>query len=281
MCTPIDPHDFSTVSHHFRFFFTSTKNFTETFCQNRLSILSACEDPSNMVIFGFGGYVWPQRQTNQMDLEVDLMSDPQQQGLITTTCSYRNEPNPVVGRHDKIFPMFEFETHGNMEALIKLESEFLNYLGFSKYQNPITNEYFRFTYDELCKKYGVEELTHDHENRMSTDISPVVFITDFPESTNPFWNMKRANGKARKVDIIIHGIETFGSAERSCDVSDMRQRFFTIEGGAYSKKLFQEFGKERTLKELDDFMNLKFIERCGGGIGVTRLIRGMKLSGLL
>ena len=35
------------------------------------------------------------------------------------------------------------------------------------------------------------------------------------------------------------------------------------------------------LKELDDFLSKDFFERSGGGIGVTRMIRAMKLSNLL
>ena len=34
-------------------------------------------------------------------------------------------------------------------------------------------------------------------------------------------------------------------------------------------------------KELDKFLQFNFFQRCGGGIGVTRLIRAMKLSNLL
>ena len=88
-------------------------------------------------------------------------------------------------------------------------------------------------------------------------------------------------GISKKVDVILHGIETFGSAERSCHPEDMRHRFNTIENGGYAKRLFQECGQDRTLKERDDFMTKKFFPRCGGGIGVTRLIRAMKMSNLL
>ena len=33
------------------------------------------------------------------------------------------------------------------------------------------------------------------------------------------------------------------------------------------------FGKDRVLKELDEFLQHDFIPRFGGGIGVTRMIR--------
>ena len=39
--------------------------------------------------------------------------------------------------------------------------------------------------------------------------------------------------------------------------------------------------KERVLKELDEFLAHDFMPRFGGGIGVTRMISGMKKAGLL
>ena len=52
-------------------------------------------------------------------------------------------------------------------------------------------------------------------------------ITDFPEMTSPFWNMSRNEGGAtsQKIDVILGGMETIGSAERSCDVDMMRDTF--------------------------------------------------------
>ena len=41
------------------------------------------------------------------------------------------------------------------------------------------------------------------------------------------------------------------------------------------------FGKERTDKELEDYLKFDFFERCGGGIGVTRLMRSMKKENLI
>ena len=88
-------------------------------------------------------------------------------------------------------------------------------------------------------------------------------------------------GEAKKVDVIIHGIETIGSAERSCDPAEMKRQFYTISDGGYSDILFSKFSKERVEDELNDFMEHKFFPRSGGGIGVTRMIRAMKLSGLI
>ena len=61
----------------------------------------------------------------------------------------------------------------------------------------------------------------------------------------------------------------------------MRNGFNTISDGEYAKILYSKFGRERVDKELDVFLSNKFIKRSGGGIGVTRLIRSMKLEGLI
>ena len=61
----------------------------------------------------------------------------------------------------------------------------------------------------------------------------------------------------------------------------MRDRFNTISDGGYKKKLYDLFGQERTDKEMDDYFKFDFFERCGGGIGMTRLIRSLKTEGLM
>ena len=45
--------------------------------------------------------------------------------------------------------------------------------------------------------------------------------------------------------------------------------------------LFDKFGKERVLDELEEFLNLNFFNRSGGGIGISRLIRSLKKEGLM
>ena len=129
----------------------------------------------------------------------------------------------------------------------------------------------------------IRRLEHEHETKLYTDFSPTYFITDFPEFTSPFWNMKRdENGRtAKKVDVILSGQETIGSAERETSKEEMLTRFQTIMDGGYRDKLVELFGEERTMAEMDDYLNFNFFERCGGGIGMTRLIRSMKAEGLI
>jgi len=266
----IDSKEFTTVVKKLREFFIS-KNFIEAHPQNRLSILAACEDPFTVATFNYAGQIWPLPQTGQMWLEYELLKNPTPPGYFCLSTSYREEPNPVEGRHDLIFPLFEFEMKGDMEALINLEKELLEYLGY----NPTSYPTKRDKYSTVAQSYNTSELTHDHETQMYENGEQVIVIlTDFPESTDPFWNMK-------KVDIILSGQETFGSAERETDTNVMWDRFHSICNGAYKKKLISLFGEERTMKEIEDYLKFDFFPRSGGGIGMTRLIRSMKMENLL
>ena len=125
----IDTAKFNYVVNKLRNFFLN-KKFLEVHTQNRLSILAACEDPFNVQTFNYAGNVWPLVQTGQMWLEYEILKKPDVAGYFCVTTSYRLEPNPVPGRHDIIFPMFEFEFKGNMEELIALQKELLTYLGY-------------------------------------------------------------------------------------------------------------------------------------------------------
>jgi len=251
--------------------FFLNKNFIEVPSQSRLSILAACENPHSVKTFEYGGLMWPLPQTGQMWLELELLKNPQWDGVFCITTSYREEKNPIPGRHELIFPMFEFESKGTMEDLVKLESELLSYLGFD---SPI-----EVNYEDVCDEYGgVSILENEHEERMWKEKGEVISLQNFPLRTNPFWNMKDGEGLTfRKVDVILYGQETIGSAERSCDINKMRKMFYTIENGAYAMKLFELFGRERVEQELDEFLSLQFFPRFGAGIGLTRMARAYTL----
>jgi aspartyl/asparaginyl-tRNA synthetase len=207
-----------------------------------------------------------------MWLEYELLKNPEWNGVYCISTSYRQEKSPIPGRHELIFPMFEFESKGTMKDMLKLESELLDYLGFDKPVNV--------NYDDVCEEYGgVEILEDEHETKMWNEKGSVVSLQNFPYRTNPFWNMKEGDNKIfNKVDVILFGQETIGSAERSCNVEEMRHNFYTIENGGYSAKLFELFGKERVEKELEEFLSHEFFPRFGGGIGMTRLARAYKLN---
>jgi len=267
----ISPVKFTKTVGLLRSFFLA-KGFQEVHTQNRLSILAACEDPFNVATYKYAGQVWPLPQTGQMWLEHELLTEPESKGFFCVSTSYRQEPNAIPGRHDIIFPMFEFEMPGDINDLRQMEIELCDHLGF----DPITQK----TYAEWQTYYKVEgELKAEHETDMYEKFGSCS-ITDFPEFTSPFWNMSRnTDGTSKKIDVILGGMETIGSAERSTDVEQMRDTFHTITDGAYSKLLFDLFGKERVEAELEKFLEFDFFPRVGGGIGMTRMISALDKLG--
>lgn len=269
MTALINPQHFSNAVDRLRSFFLS-KGFLEVHTQNRLSILAACEDPTTVSTFNYAGNIWPLPQTGQMWLEHELLADNNLPGVFCVSTSYRLEPNPVRGRHDLIFPMFEFEAPGTMKDLERMERELCEYLGFGE-----ADKFKAWKYEEAARVYEVKEIGHEEEDKLCHDSNGICFLTHFPYSTSPFWNMKKEGNTANKIDVLIKGMETIGSAERSSDTDEMREQFHTISDGEYSKLLYNLFGKERVEAELEEFLSHDFFPRFGGGIGLTRLIRAM------
>lgn len=264
----------ATVKKLREFFFA--KGFMEVHTQDRLSILAACEDPTTVATYEYAGQTWPLPQTGQMWLEYELLTQPKIPGVFCVSTSFRAEKNPIPGRHKIIFPMFEFESWGGIDELRKLEEELLIHLGLGS-----KDSFIHKTYDAFAAHYQVSELSHAEENKMEADFGKAVFLENFPVRTSPFWNMKKNGDYANKIDVIIAGAETIGSAERSCDPVEMRKQFETISEGGYAGLLYKLFGKDRVTAELDDFLKLDFKPRFGGGIGVTRLIDGLKKYNLI
>jgi len=271
-----------------RKFFKDEKGFIEVPTQSRLSILAACEDPNTISQFVFDGVNYPLPQTGQMWLEYELLRNHDFRGVYCISTSYRNEPNPIEGRHQKIFPMFEFESHGNMQDLMCLEVELLDYLGFDRWHKEEWCDEDVYStmvrYDDACTQLDVKNLEAEHEEHLQYNLKEhgdLFFLTDFPQRSHPFWNMKQNDEDKNlynKVDVIMYGQETIGSAERSCNTEEMREQFYSISDGQYAKLLFNHFSKERVEKELEDYLSLEMFPRFGGGIGMTRMARALELN---
>ncbi|MFH1405186.1 MAG: amino acid--tRNA ligase-related protein [Patescibacteria group bacterium] len=264
---------FSKVANSLRYFFLK-RGFIEVHTQDRLSILAACEDPTTVATYQYAGKVWPLPQTGQMWLEYELLTRPDVPGVFCMSTSYRSEKQFNDGRHKILFPMFEFEARGNIEDLQNMEAQLLEHLGYGR-----AYEFYRINYEDATTKFGVKELEDEHEQILCNTFGRATFLERFPEHTSPFWNMKRNNdGTSNKIDVLMDGMETIGSAERENDTGIMRESFHTISNGEYAKKLFELFGEERVEKELEDFLSLPMCPRYGGGIGMTRLLRSIKIG---
>ena len=267
----INPEKYTTAVTLLRDFFLA-RGFQEVHTQNRLSILAACEDPTTVATYNYNGEVWPLPQTGQMWLEYELLNNPEVPGFFCVSTSYREEKEIKEGRHDIIFPMFEFEMPGDIHDLEQMERELCEHMGFGNRHSVVDKDYL-----EWCDFFNTTELDHDQEEQMCKRWQGrVCMIKNFPNSTSPFWNMKQnGDGTAAKIDVIISGQETIGSAERSSDTDEMRSMFDTISDGLYANLLYDKFGKNRVDRELDKFLDLDFFPRVGGGIGITRLLHAM------
>lgn len=293
MVSNVDSLEFNAVIQKLREYCRS-QGLIEACVQQRRSILAACEDPKTVSVYNHGGQVWPLPQTGQMQLELETLNRPDCQGFFTLSTSYRNEPNPVEGRHELIFPMFEFEIRGDIQDLIEFEAGMLRHLGFNVPEKLVrfdlstgkTAGCMTGTWDDIAAHYNItgDDLGNNVETRIGQDFGPVFFLTDFPNKTSPFWNMRQNpvwKDHALKVDVLLCGMETFGSAERAVDKADMRREFSTISNGEYAQLLYSLFGRERVDREMDEYLENTFVQRSGGGIGLTRLIRAMKMEQLL
>jgi len=270
----VDSKKFSTVVQKLRQF-CYDQGWIEVSTQTRPSILAACEQPRTLTTHEISGVKYALPQTGQMWLEYELLRDPDSSGFFCLTASYRDEPNPIPGRHHKVFPLFEMETKGTMDDMIKKWTELLHHLGYQG-EFPVVD------YEEACKKYGVDEIDDEEEGFLNRDYGPVVFLARFPRRSNPFWNMKYSgNDLYAKVDVILSGQETLGSAERSCNNEEMLQMFNDLEDGEYKQHLYNRFSQERVDREVAEYLEYDMFPRFGGGLGVTRLIRSMELEGLL
>ncbi len=264
---------YDIMTHKLRHFFQDQKGYIEVPAQSRLSILAACEDPKTISKYNLAHIPYPLPQTGQLWLEYELLKNPQWNGVFCMTTSYRDEPSIIEGRHQRIFPLFEFESFGDVNELKKIEAELLTYLGF---QRPVS-----IFYEETCRKYNYPCLEAEHEDTLMNDYGNVISLEKFPKRSQPFWNMKRTpDGLFNKVDIILYGMETFGSAERSTNADEMRDQFFAVSDGQYAQLLFDTCGKDRVLQELNEYLSLPFVPRFGTGIGLTRLEHAMEKANL-
>ncbi len=255
--------------------FFRSRGLTQIDTQSKRSILAACEDPRTIATYNYAGEVWPLPQTGQMHLEEALLQNPSELGFYCMSTSYRQEPHPIEGRHDLMFPMAEFELPGDITVLEQFERDLLMFLKFYDLGDLVRGNYPRGDYDDVASDFGVAEIGADEEALIQDVFGDVFFLRNFPNSTSPFWNMKNNGTHASKIDVIIKGVETIGSAERSTNPDEMRHLFKTISGGMYCDILFALFTERRVMAELDTFLAHDFFPRCGGGIGITRMMKAL------
>lgn len=200
-------------------------------------------------------------------------------GYFAHNTSTRNESRAGDGRREFKFPLTEFEfinqsEESGFDELAEFISKLLVHLGFDA---PKLVEY-----EDECKKFGVEFIEDEEEQALCDKYGSTVLLGKFPLRSDPYWNMRHAgNGIFDKIDVIIHGFESAGTAVRSCNVDEMKKNIHLQDSGNYIQAMYNHFGKERVDDEINEYTDYKFVPRCGGGLGMSRIIRGMKIEGLL
>ena len=248
------------------------RGFLEIHPHPRQSFLAVADDVSTIMTYSDGEQSYLLPQTAYMWTEFELLKNPDLKGVFCCSTSYRQHQNPIPGRHENVFPMFDFEMQGGLDSIIKLEKELLAHFGFDK------NEFVDVNYQDALDDYGVYEVDSATEMRMGNDKSNSIFLKYKPESVLPYWGVKRENKDvARTADLLLFGMGTIGSSERSCDVDRMRTRFYEIDGGSYAKTLFNTFGQERVERELGEYLSLEMFPRSVASIGISRFVRALRM----
>lgn len=215
--------------------------------------------------------------------EIDQNKLPQKfslpKGYFAHNTSTRDEYKAGDGRREFKFPLTEFEfinetEESGFDELALFLSKLITHLGFS----PPEMVY----YEDECYHLGTEFIGDEEEQALCEKYGSVVLLGKFPLRTDPYWNMRHAGCDIYdKIDVIIHGFESIGSAVRSCNVREMRTNICLQDEGNYLRTMYEYFGKERVDTEIEEYFDYDFIPRCGGGLGMSRIIRGMKIEGIL
>lgn len=251
---------YNTVIHLLRKFLDKL-NFIELFTQNKLGILTICDDPKAMCTFNYGGYVWPLPQSSIIWLEHELFTNPDLAGIYTVCTTYKNDPNYSKKKSDNILeadvvvPNFEFVTFGEYSEIILLVVNLLQELGFLE-------KYTFVNYNQLVKRHGSTNLSIDV-------LAPTKGVTFVEHVPNQKWGMKYTS------KVYIYQTEILSFSEHLKDSNDLLETFFTLDNGHLSEYLYAQFSKERVDKELFNFINTRGKTVVSCSINIPNLMNVM------
>jgi hypothetical protein len=251
---------YNTVIHLLRQFLDKL-NFIELFTQNKLSILTICDDPKAMCTFNYGGYVWPLPQSSIIWLEYELLKNQELKGIYTACTTYKNDPNYTKKMSENVFeadivtPKFEFVTFGEYSDIIVLVVNLLQDLGF-------LDKYTFVNYSQVAKRRGSVDLNVD-------DVAPTKVVTFVEYTPVKKWGMKYTS----KVYISQKEILTF--AEHLTDSNELLETFLTLDNGHLSDYLYSQFSKERVDDELFKFINTRGKTTVSCSIDIPNLMNVM------
>jgi len=256
-----------------------------------------CEDDRTAFLIrreGDGGLFL--RQTAQVHMEYDVRSQ-EHNAVWTRGRSLRDEPRAGDGRHEKDFPLVEWECttrylqnagyypghiswestkkiSGDLFYLIKFDLNFIAQM-LNIYEGDDYSGKFSFhamSYESIIENYG-DDVSPELERELCGD-NKIVAVYNYPTELCHF-TMGQANEKeCMKVDILLPGIgETIGSAVRATD-----REFIAIR--LYNSAMYKGLvDKGMNPFVFDKYLSCDFsVPTVGGGIGVSRLMKFLQYA---
>lgn len=242
--------------------FFNKQNFIEVHTQNKLSLLSACNEYKLMCTFNYGGYVWPLPQSSITLLYYDLLKYSHLPGIYTICTSYKNDPNYTKMMAENIFeadivsPLFEFITFGTYNDIYKTIIDLLEDLGFNN------SKYKIIKYGDVAKRRGVTIISPSDELNIGSTNADIVFLENIPILK---WGMKQTS------KVIVNKLEILSFSEHIKEPRDIIESFLTVDNGQLSDFLYSQFSKERIDDELYKFAKLKPKNVVSCSINITNL----------
>jgi hypothetical protein len=137
----------------------------------------------------------------------------------------------------------------------------------------------QLTYDDVTTHFAAPDINESIETQIGQEW-PCCIITDFPERSDPFWNVKRIGGEPARgcfaqFELFARGHRVVSSAELSCNPTEMRDRFENMQGGEFKKGVLGKLRDEFSAR-FDQYLRNKFKPISGGTIDIIKLANALK-----
>jgi hypothetical protein len=240
--------------------FLLKRGFIECYFENKLGILTKCNDPLTVGWYFQNNVKHLLTQTNRLSLEFELIQNSSSNGFFTLSNCYLTSENQ--GFH--FIPKIEFILKGGMYDLEKMERDLLFGLGFKKISGG--------NYSVIIDKYKMDTITNENYKMINDNEGRLFFLKNFPTTVSKQWlaNINNATSTANEILVIINGKPIIDSFENSCDKQTMKTTFYKLLNGEYATQFNSTFGNS-IMSELDGFLNNDFIIRSSGEINIYNL----------
>jgi hypothetical protein len=250
--------------------FLLKRGFIECYFENKLGILTKCNDPLTVCWYFQNNGKRILTQTNRLSLELELINNSASTGFFTLSNCYLNSENQ--GFH--FIPKIEFILKGGMYDLDKMERDLLFGLGFKKISGG--------NYSTIIDKYKMDAITEENYKIINDNEGRVFFLKNFPATVSKQWlvNVNNTTNTTNEILVIINGKPIIDSFENSCDKQTMKSSFYKLLNGEYAAQFNSTFGNS-IIAELDGFLNNDFIIRSSGEINIYNLCECLQTHKLI